>query len=467
MKSYDLVIIGGGAAGFAAAIRANELGKKTVLINHGLPLGGTCVNVGCVPSKTLIHAAALLWRSHHHGIPGITMEMKQFSFQKVMQDELNLVERLRSEKYERVLKRLKNVQTINGSAKFLDDQTVVVGKEKIKAKRFLIATGSTARSLPVPGLKEAGFLTHITALKLKKQPKSMIIVGGGPLGLEFAQMYARFGTKVTVIQSAPRLMMPAEPEISARLTEILISEDVTVYVGATLTEVKRSQGEKVAVFQVDGKVLSVRAGEILLAAGKTPNTEGLQLEAAGVKVNEKKSVIVGKNYASSVAHIFAAGDVAALPLRLETTAGKEGTYAAENALTGSSKSIDYDFVPWTIFTDPEFAGVGLTDAEAIKRGISCTCRTVSFEAVPKAHIIKDTRGLIKMVADNKTRRILGIQILAPRAGDLIATAMMVVKNKMTIDDVNEMLPMFPTLSEVIKIAAQSFDHDLSTLSCCT
>lgn len=467
MKSYDFAILGAGATGFAAAIRANELGKKTVVINHGLPLGGTCVNVGCVPSKTLMHAAELLWRTKHHNIPGIHLQVGRFSFGNVIQDELNLVERLRHEKYEGVLKRLKHVQLKSGFAKFLDDTTIRVGDEKIQAKRFLIATGSTANGLPVPGLEEVGYITHLAALKLKKQPKSLIVIGGGPLGLEFAQLYTRFGTKVTVIQSAPRLMMRAEPELSAQLHKILTSENVDVHVGATLTEVKRFQGEKVALFSVDGREHSVRAEEILIAVGKTPNTDGLDLEAIGVKTNEKKAILVGKNFASSHAHIFAAGDVAALPLRLETTAGKEGTYAAENALTGSSKSINYDSVPWTVFTDPELAGVGLTDAEAIKRGIACNCRTVSFEHVPKAHITKDTRGLIKMVVDHKTRRILGIHILAPRAGDLIATAMMVVQNKMTIDDVIETVPMFPTLSEAIKIVAQSFDHDLSTLSCCT
>lgn len=467
MKTFDLAIIGGGAAGFAAAIRANELGGKTIIVNHGLPLGGTCVNVGCVPSKTLIHAAELLWRSNHHSIPGITIKTQRFSFNKVVQDELNLVERLRSEKYTNVLKRLKNVNVKSGFAKFLDDQTLIVGDEKIRAKRFLIATGSTAQGLTVAGLKEVGYLTHITALKLKKQPKSLIIIGGGPLGLEFAQMYARMGTKVTIIQSAPRLMMPAEPELSLRLQEILKSEDIEVFVGAKVNEVKKTKGLKTILFQVGGKKLSVRAEEILIATGKTPNTDGLNLAAAGVKLNDKKAIVVTKDYFTSTSHIYAVGDVAALPMRLETTAGKEGTYAAENALTGSSKSINYDAVPWTVFTDPELAGVGLTDAEAIKRGIACSCRTVSFSNVPKAHISKDTRGLIKMVIDNKTRRILGIHILAPRAGDLIATAMMIVKNKMTIDDVIETLPMFPTLSEAIKIVAQSFDRDLSSLSCCT
>lgn len=467
MKTYDFAIIGGGAAGFAAAIRANELGKKTIIVNHGLPLGGTCVNVGCVPSKTLIHAAELLWRSRHHHVPGINLTAGRFSFRTVIQDELNLVERLRHEKYEGVLKHLKQVEMKHGFAKFLDDKTILVGDEKIRAERFFIASGSTANGLSVPGLKEAGYLTHITALKLKELPRSLIVVGGGPLGLEFAQMYARFGTKVTIIQSASRLMMPAEPELSARLFEILTSEGVDVYVGATLIEVKKSKSKKIALFKVEDRELSVHAEEILIATGKTPNTENLNLQAAGVKMNDKKAIIVRKDYSTSAPHIFAAGDVAALPMRLETTAGKEGTYAAQNALTGSSKSINYDFVPWTVFSDPELAGVGLTDAEAVKRGITCNCRTVSFEAVPKAHIIKDTRGLIKMVIDNKTRRILGIHILAPRGGDLIATAMMVVKNKMTIDDVIDTMPMFPTLSEAIKIVAQSFDHDLSALSCCT
>jgi mercuric reductase len=458
--------LGGGATAFAAAIRADEIGADTVLINEGLPLGGTCVNVGCVPSKALLHAGEMLHRSSHHGIPGLRIDVGGFSFREVVKDELDLVARLRTAKYEKVLSALKHARHVKGRGRFLDAHTVEVAGERIRAKNFLIATGSIAEGLPVPGLKEAGFLTHVEALKLERRPKSLIVIGGGPLGLEFAQMFARFGTKVTVFEYLDRIMASAEPELSARLTEILALEGIAIHTSARLKEVRAGR-EKTIVFERDGQEFTASAEEILVAAGKTPNTDGLGLEAVGVEVNGKKAVVVKQDYSTSTPHIYAAGDVAALPLRFETTAGKEGTYVAENALRGQKKSIDYATVPWTVFTDPELAGVGPTDAEAVKQGIACTCRTIEFEHVPKAHIVKDTRGLIKMVIERGSRRIIGIHILAPRAGDLIAAAMYVVRARMTIDDVIDSVPMFPTLSEAIKIAAQSFDTDVRTLSCCT
>lgn len=466
MTHSDFVILGGGAAAFAGAIRADAIGAKTVLINEGLPLGGTCVNVGCVPSKALLHAAEMMRRSVHHGIPGLKINIESFSFREVVKDELNLVERLRAAKYEAVLTALKHVRHVRGRARFLDAHTVEVAGERIRGKKFLIATGSTAETLPVPGLKETGFLTHIEVLKLERQPKSLIVIGGGPLGLEFAQMYARFGTKVTVLEYLDRIMAPAEPELTGRLTEILALEGIAIHTSARLKEVKAGR-EKTVVFERNGQEFTATGDEILVASGKTPNTAGLGLETVGVEVNAKKAVVVKKDYSTTAPHIYAAGDVAALPMRFETTAGKEGTHVAENALLGKKKRIDYATVPWTVFTDPELAGVGPTDAEAVKQGIACACRTVEFEHVPKAHIVKDIRGLIKMVVERDSRRILGIHILAPHAGDLIAAAMYVVKARMTIDDVVDSVPMFPTLSEAIKIAAQSFDHDIATLSCCT
>jgi mercuric reductase len=467
MRQTDFVIIGGGAAAFAAAIRASELEKATIMINDGLPLGGTCVNVGCVPSKMLLHAGEVMNRSTTHGIPGLDLEVKGFSFREIVLDELRLVEHMRQDKYEKVLATLKGVKHLAGHAKFIDDHTVEVNGEKIRGKKILIATGSTAYGPPVPGLDETGFITHIGALRIERRPESLIVIGGGPLGLEFGQMYARFGTKVTLLEYGDRLMMPAEPELSERLREILTSEGIEVFTGVRLREAKRGGFGKTLVFERSGARREVTAEEILIAAGKTPNTDGLGLERAGVVTNARKAVVVGPDYSTSVPHIYAAGDVADLPLRFETTAGKEGTYAAGNALLGERKSIDYGSVPWTVFTDPELAGVGLTDAEAVKKGIACACRTIEFDKVPKALIVKDTRGLIKMVIDEKSRRILGIHILAPRAGDIIATAMMVVRNGMTVDDVIETIPMFPTMSEAIKIAAQSFDRDVGVLSCCT
>jgi len=465
MEKFDLIIIGGGAGAFAAAINANELGAKTLMVNQGLPLGGTCVNVGCVPSKKLLWAGEVMHQASHHGIPGIDIEVKNFDFQKVVQDELALVEKLRKEKYEKVLKHLEHVTLIDGKASFVSSHEIKVNKNKYSAKKFIIAAGSTATVPPIEGIREVGYITHIEALKLKQQPKELIVIGAGPVGLEFAQMYARFGTKVTILHRWSSIFR-GEEELTTRLAEILEKEGITIKLNVQVKTARKEGDKKIISYTIDGKPEEVSGDEILLATGKTANTKRLALDKAGVEIDEKQSIKVNPQFQTSQSHIFAVGDVVNLPLRLEPTAGREGTLAAENALENKQNSIDYNFVPWTIFTDPQFAGVGLTEDQVIENFGSCLCRTVSFEDVPKAIIMKRTEGLIKMVIHPQTKVILGVQILAPHAGELIAQAMTIVRNKKTIDDVVNSLPMFPTLSEAIKIAALSFAKDISKLSCC-
>jgi len=279
-------------------------------------------------------------------------------------------------------------------------------------------------------------------------------------------MYSRFGTKVTILQRGPSIFSGGERELTDKLVEILTKEGITIKTNVEIKTVRKEGGKKIILYMVEGKQEEIYSDEILLAAGKTPNTKGLSLEKAGVEVDKKQAITVNQLFQSSQSHIFAVGDVTSLPLRLETTAGREGTLVAENAISDTKNAIDYNTVPYTIFTDPQLAGVGLTEDEQMKQNGVCACRTVSFENVPKAIIMHRTEGLIKMGIDPKTKQILGIHILAPNAGELIAEAMMLVKNKNTIDDVVNSLPMFPTLSESIKIVAMSFTKDISKLSCC-
>lgn len=478
-NNFDLIIIGGGAGAFAAAIRANELKAKTALINAGLPLGGTCVNVGCVPSKTLLYAGEILHYAKHHSVPGVELEVKNFDFQKVVRDELALVERLRQEKYEKVLKNLEYVTAVEGKAKFTGaDEVEVVSRrnsapQKVRGKKFIIAAGSTANVPPIEGIREVGFVTHIEALKIPKQPQSLIVIGAGPLGLEFAQMFSRFGTKVTILQRGDSIFPHSEKSLTDRLAEILTKEGITIKTNVEVKSSRKEYSKKIVSYTVDGKREEISADEILLAAGKTPNTQGLGLDVAGVEINKNQAVVVNQYFETSNPNIFAVGDVTNLPLRLEPTAGREGTLAAENALRLADarpgqalKSIDYNTVPYTIFTDPQLAGVGFTEKEQRRQMGVCACRTVSFEDIPKAIIMRRTEGLIKMAIHPQTKQILGVHILAPNAGELIAEAMMLIKNKNTIDDVVNSLPMFPTLSEAIKIVALSFTKDISKLSCC-
>jgi len=466
MKNFDLIIVGGGAGAFATAIRANELKVKTAIVNAGLPLGGTCVNVGCLPSKILLHAGEVLHMAKNHNVNGIELEVKKFDFNEVVKDEIAMVDMSRKDKYEKVLASLEHVTLIEGYAKFTTEKEIEVNDKKLSAEKIVIATGSTANIPPVKNIKEVGFITHIEALQLEKQPPKLVIIGAGPVGLEFAQMYSRFGTKVTVLEFGQNIFNPGESELVTLLRKVLEDEGIEIYTGAKVIEVRKENGKKMVLFEIDGKQEKLSTDEILLATGKTPNTKDLGLKNAGVEVNDRHAIVVDKSFQTNKSHIFAIGDVSDAPLRLETTAGHEGTLVAENAISGAKNSIDYDGVPYTIFTDPQFASVGWTEEKQMKETGACSCRTVSFEIIPKAQIIRRTEGLIKMVIDPKTKQILGVHILAPNAGDLIAQAALLIKNKNTIDDVLNSMPVFPTLSECFKYAALAFTKDLSKLSCC-
>lgn len=466
MHDFDLIIIGGGAGAFAGAIKADELKAKTLIVNKGLPLGGTCVNVGCVPSKTLLWAGEVMHQAKYHNIPGIDIEVKNFDFAQVVQHELDLVAKLRAEKYEKVLSGLENVTHMEGKAVFVSPNDIQVDGKTFKAKKFIIAAGSTATVPPIDNIKEVGYLTHVEALQIKDQPKELLVVGAGPLGLEFAQMYNRFGTKVTILHKGRSISSRGEEELTNRLSEILTKEGITIKTNVQVKSASEEGDKKVLIYIIDGKEEQVSADEILLAVGKIPNTERLRLDKAGVAIDEKQAIKVNEHFQTSQPHIFAIGDVTNLPLRLEPVAGREGTLASENALKDSKNSIDYTSIPWTIFTDPQLAGVGFTEDEQMEKFGTCMCKTVSFSDVPKALIINRTEGLIKMAIHPQTRQIMGVHILAPNAGELIAEAMMLVRNKNTTEDVINSLPMFPTLSEAIKIAALSFTKDISKLSCC-
>lgn len=465
-NSFDLGIVGGGAGAFAAAIRANELGAKTLLVNAGLPWGGTCVNVGCVPSKALLWAGETLHESQKHGIPGIEFQLKERDFSKIIRDERALVGRLQQEKYEKVLKNLEHVTTKEGMARFVSPHEVIVNDEKLYAEKFIIATGSTATVPPIEGIRETGFITHAEALKLTKQPRNLTVIGAGPVGVEFAQMFSRLGTQVTVLQRAKTILPQIEGALTEQLTKILTEEGVTFVTEAQVVRAYRDGEEKVVVWRTGGSEHEVRGDAILLAAGKTANTAALDLDAAGVETDARKSIIVTPTLRTTNPALWAVGDVTNAPLRLETTAGHEGTLAAENALTGTAHTIDYNTVPFAVFTDPQIAGVGTSETRQMKEGGVCNCRTLSFDAIPKALIMRRTEGLIHMAVDTRSPKIVGIHILAPQAAELIYAAAHIVKNGSTLDDVIHSLPVFPTLTEAIKLAALSFTKDIHNLSCC-
>ncbi len=464
MKEFDLIILGGGAAGFAAAMNANELQAKTLMVNNSaVGIGGTCVNVGCLPTKHLLHVGEVIGRARAQSLAGVNTSVS-FDFRTIMEAKDSLIRGLRGEKYEKVLGALPYVEFITGDAEFVTGAEVRIGEESYKAEKFVAATGSSSLVPPIQGIDEIGYLTNIEALQLKELPESMIVLGGGPLGVEFAQLFSRFGTRVCVLEWFDRLVPREEPELGILLKGYLEDEGIEICTGVEAKGVRQEGKEKVVNAVVSGEERVYRGEQLLIATGRRPNTSRLGLEKLGIKLGQEQEIVVDDEMQAGD-NVWAAGDVVGEPM-LETVAAKEGMIAAHNALADNKKKMDYRVVAHAVFTDPQLGAVGSTDEQGIENGITCRCNTVPMELVPKAQAIKDTRGAIKMVIDNTTQEIVGVHILAPQAADLIHEGVMIVKNSMTVDDVIDTLHIFPTLSEATKIAAQSFRRDITKMSCC-
>ncbi|MFQ5827462.1 MAG: FAD-dependent oxidoreductase, partial [Dehalococcoidia bacterium] len=319
--------------------------------------------------------------------------------------------------------------------------------------------------LPFKGIEKVSYISNREASSLAQLPKSMIVIGGGPLGLEFAQMYARFGTEVTVLEKERQILPLGEREIGDELQRCLEEEGIEIHTGVDVEEVGEEGGLKVVKAKQGRRRITVEGEELLLATGVAPNSDDMGLEAAGVEVGRGGFIQVNGEMQTSAPHIWAAGDVVGKTF-LETVAAKEGYIAASNALEGTNKTIDYDSVPRAVFTDPQVASVGITEEEEMRRLNTCACRTVEIAQVPKARVIKETRGIIKMVVHPETQVIMGVHMVAPMAADLIHEAALAVKFKLTIDDIIDTVHVFPTMSEALKLVAQSFKRDITKMSCC-
>ena len=463
-STYDLVVLGGGAAAFAAAIRADELGFRSVMINSGLPMGGTCVNVGCIPSKFLLEAGnEYFYRQSPQfacNLPGAV----RCDFPEAIANKDRMVRQLRRGNYQEVLEE-RNIEYVAASGRLLSARNVRAGSRLFEGRNVLIATGSSPKIPPIDGLEQAGYLTNRTLMRRKERPEELLVLGGGPLGLEFAQMYAHFGSSVTVLESADRILPTEEPEVSAELTACLKREGIRIHVGSRVRAVRRLDGRIVCELTNGKGVIPCEADNILVATGVVPNTAGLALAEAGVALTDRGFVQTDQHYRTNLSGVWAAGDVTGR-LMLETVAAKEGALAASNALNGEKRSIDYDLVPRAVFTNPQVASVGLTEAEYIRRGGACECRVIGMDRIPKALTVGDTRGVLKMVADSKSRRLVGVHIVSPLAADMIHAAAYALRGRLTVEDVIDTVHAFPTFSEAIKFAAESFHHDMNRMSCC-
>lgn len=472
-STYDLAVIGSGGGAFAAAIRATSLGKRVVMIERGT-IGGTCVNTGCVPSKALLAAA----EARHVALdaarfPGISASAGPVDMPGLVGGKDALVDAMRTEKYVDLaadhgwdLRRGDATFTGTPHDPALHVTSTDGAVETVRAEHYVVATGSTPWAPPVEGLEEAGYLTSTTAMELDHLPASLLVIGGGFVAMEQAQLFARLGSDVTMLVRS-RLASHEEPEASRTLVDVFADEGIRVVRRATPTAVRRDTtgGEVVVTATVAGRSEELRAAEVLVATGRRAVTEGLNLGAVGVDTGERGEIVVDDHLMTSNPRVWAAGDVTGHPAFVYVAAS-HGALVVDNAFASAKRAVDYRHLPRVVFTTPALAAVGMTDRQAREAGIRCECRVLPLEHVPRALVDRDTRGFIKIVADGETGRIVGITTVAEHAGEIAAAGVYILESGMTVDQVAALWSPYLTTAEGLRLAAQSFTTDVSRLSCC-
>ena len=462
-KAYDLAVIGAGSAGFSAAIRASELGARVALIGHGT-IGGTCVNVGCVPSKALIRATETLHQAAASArFAGVHGKAKLQDWRALIVQKDELVAGLRQAKYTDLLRSYDGITYREGRAR-LTDGGIAVESAQIRASKIVITTGARASIPRIAGIDSVPYLTSTTALALEALPRSLLVIGGGYVGCELAQMFARAGTRVALV-SRRGLLPEGEPEISAALTRFFRDEDISVVSGITYRRIGMMEGIIVLEVERNREVLLLRAEQVLVATGRTPNSGGLGLAEAGVALTRRGAIQVDDRMRTTRAAVYAAGDVTGQD-QFVYMAAYGAKIAAENALNGDCRRYDRTAMPTVVFTDPQVASVGLTEAAARKAVHDVKTSLLPLGQVPRALAARDARGLIKLVADRNTDRLLGAHILAPEGADSIQTAALAIRHGMTVKDLGETIFPYLTTVEGLKLAAQTFDKEVNKLSCC-
>ncbi|HGY57397.1 MAG TPA: mercury(II) reductase [Caldithrix abyssi] len=460
-----LVIIGGGSAAFAATTEAVSRGARVTMINDGLPIGGTCVNVGCVPSKNLLRAAESLHRAQKNPFEGIETQGKLKNISALMEQKRSLVGQLRREKYIDVVKDLPGFRLVEGRGRFVGPNEIEVNGETIKADVVLIAAGARPALPDIPGLSEVDYLTNASAFELEKLPESLIVLGGRYVALELAQLFSRLGSKVTVLQRSQRILPTESADITEALSGYLQQEGIRIVTGNALQRIRQNSNEIVVETRIDGRAETFTAEKLLVATGRRANTDGLDLETAGVETDRRGFIKTNDYLQTTTPHIFAAGDILGENMFVYTAA-YEGKLAVVNALSAEKQKRDYTALPWVVFTDPQVAGVGPDEEQAKQQGIEAESAVLPLDYVPRALAARDTRGVIKLIRDKKTDRLIGARILAAEGSELLMEAALAIKFGITVEQIKEMFHPYLTLSEGIKLAAITFSKSVKELSCC-
>ena len=473
-NKFDLLILGSGSTAFAAAIRAAELGK-TAAMTEMRTLGGTCVNRGCLPSKNLIEAARIVWESAHPRYPGLKPAKVEVNFAELIAQKRDVVEVYRGKKYQSILTNDENIQVFDGKAELMDSHTVRVGEQILSGDQILVATGTGPITPTIEGLDKVPYLTSDLLTtgevqELTELPESMIIVGAGYIALELGQMFDRFGTRVTILERSQVILPRYEPEVSDSLTFILRKEGLKIFTETQVTRAaQRSNSEIEVTATVGGKEQIFTAQKLLIATGRQPNTDGIGLEKVGVRLDERGYVKVNDELQTSVSNIWAAGDVIGNQSDSQpaTPVGAhDGVIVAKNALAGARQKVDHRVIPRVIFTDPQVAVIGQTDEEVVGSGVRCWCGTIPLEYVPRAGATHQTDGIAKIVIDRDTQEVKGVSLVMPNAGEVIHEAAMAMRFHAKLEDFIDMIHVYPTMAEALKIAAISYFKDPAKLSCC-
>lgn len=456
MSKQDLVIIGGGVGGLVTCSVAAQLGIKVTLIEKQSQLGGDCLHFGCVPSKTLVHAAkiaALMRRGQEFGLSSVDPHVDLAKINQHVADVIADIQK--HDNPERF--RSYGAQVLFGAAKFINPHQLEVNGETISGKRFLISTGSHPFIPPVTGLRETPYLTNETIFNLKELPKHLIVLGAGVIGIEIAQCFARFGSQVTIIEMFDKILPPVDPEISRKLQQVLHAEGIKFNLATQAKSISNSNDNKQVICQTqDGATFTIEGDEILVATGQAPNVQHLNLEAAGVNYSPR-GITVDKRLRTSVKHIYAVGDVLDLPFKLTHLAEHQAGIIISNAVFRIPKKVNYQIVPAVIFSDPEIAMVGMNEAQAQAAGITPSVLRFDFKDVDRAILERETHGLTKLLVHKN--KIIGATIMGPHAGELIAEIVLAMQAKINIRKIADAIHAYPTLSQVNRRTINTYYSD--------